>query len=352
MRIMPRTAFRAALFALCASMLVGSATAQNRIPAKEADTTRMMTYNIQWFHNGDNPERIANLKTVLTNVAPDIVGVQEVEGRAALRQVFDSQWTIGMLDDPQEFQELGIAVRKPYQLESYEMLFTGPELDYAFPGKRDVLRAVVKTPQGNTLVVYVNHFKSRSGGRLSTDLQRQMAAGMLASYIAYKKDENVVLMGDFNDSPNDAMANILESGNILAKGGEPNEYTLLANTVESLWEQDYVTIGLHDLFFGDPISPIVKGAKEDNDRLRGRDYRFPQDVKVTQTMMDQILVSPKLWARQVKSYVYVGNEAVKGLPGRVQVSEDERTGARTVKYLEKGTRASDHVPVVADIKLR
>lgn len=326
--------------------------AQTPFPSKQSDYTRVMTYNIQWFHAGDDAKRISSIKEILDQTKPDIVCVQEIEGRAALRQIFDGQWQIAMADAPDEFQETGVAVRRPYVLESYELVFTAKELDYAFPGKRDVMRAIVKTPSGKTMVVYSHHMKSRSGGRMQTDWQRQMAAGMLASLIANRRDENVVVAGDWNDAPNDASANILESGNVLAKGGDDKNYLLMANVTEELADQDFVTIGLHDLYFGEPgVTAKVPGAKADNDRLRGRDYRFPQDVKVPQTFFDQIFCSPNLFARGAKAYVYDHAPAIRGLSGRVQVSEDETTGARTVKYTEKGTRASDHLPVFADIRI-
>lgn len=332
--------------------LVACASLQQAVPAKQFDYTRVMTYNIQWFHAGEDQKRIDNIKAILEQVKPDIVGVAEVQGKAALQQVFGADWQIGIKDFGDEHQETGICVKKPYKLLEYDMVFTAKELDYAFPGKRDVLRAVVQTPGGKNLVVYVNHFKSRSGGRLQTDPQRAMAAGMLASYIAYKGDENVVVLGDFNDAPNDAMANILESGDVKAPAGDTKNFKLLANVTEELCDKDYVTIDLHSLYFGEEVpSPVVRGAKAENDRLRGRDYKFPDDVKIPQTFFDQILVSPNLWARGAKAYVFAGVEAVRGLPGRVKVGEDEVSGARTVEYLENGTLASDHLPVYSDIRI-
>lgn len=315
---------------------------------------RIMTYNIQWFHNGDSPERIQNIKTILSEVKPDVVGVQEIEGLAALKQVFpESDWQIGIKDLPEEFQECGIVVRKTWKLESYELIFSGRELDYPFPGSRDVLRAVVSSESGKSLVVYVHHFKSRSGGRKSTDAQREMAAGMLASYIASKGDKNYVVIGDFNDAPNDRSTNILESGNILAKGGDESPMNLLVNLTEPLLKEDYVSIGLHDLFEKNKqTTAIVAGAKADNDRLRGQDYRFPQDVKVTQSLFDQILVSPSLAKPGQRASIYSGIPALSGKRGRVQVIENKETGSRAVNYTEKGSLASDHLPVYADITVQ
>lgn len=311
-----------------------------------------MSYNIQWFHNGDDAKRIANLKEILDAVKPDLVCVQEIEGKAALRQIFGSEWSIAMADAADEYQEVGVAVKAPLQLVSWELVFKGKELDFAFPGQRDLMRAVVKLPSGKLMTVYSHHMKSRSGGRLQTDPQRMMAAGMIASYIANKKEENVVLAGDMNDSPSDASSNILESGNILVGGGDDKKFDLLANLTEELALKDFATIGIHDLYFGEPgVTARVAGAKADNDRLRGKDYRFPQDVKVPQSFFDQIFCTPNLYARGATAYVYDHAPALRGLPGRVQVTEDEVSGARRVAYLTKGSRASDHIPVFADIRI-
>lgn len=252
-----------------------------------------------------------------------------------------------MLDDPSEAQELAIAVRRPHVLVGSEMVFTGPALDPAYPNRRDALRAVVQTPDGGKLVVYVLHMKSRSGGRNATDWQREMAAGLLASYIAGRRDEpHVVVLGDLNDAPDDRSVNILESGDLLAKPGKA-PFRVLFNLTESLAEKDFVTYGLDRLYEdGKPLQPVVKGAFEENARLRGVDYRYPDDVRVVQTFMDQILVSPplaKAWQGGVG--VYAGAPAVRGSRGRTRVESNQPV------YAEKGDLASDHLPVYADLRL-
>lgn len=327
--------------------------AQTTVPAQPQGTVRVMTYNIQWFHQGDGLERIKNLKEVMAEIRPNVLGFQETQGRAAIMQILDDTWNVGIIDDADEPQKLGIAVKAPYKLVDWEMLFTSPALNFAFPGKRDVLRATVETPQGLRMSVYVLHQKSRSGGRRQTDTQREMAAGIVAGYIAARGDNNAVVMGDMNDAPNDRSMNILESGDVMAKGGPRGEYRLLANLTEELADKDHVTIGMEDLYNGGPaISTIVPGAKAENDRLRGLDYRFPQDVKITQTFFDQILTSPHMLVAGNKAHVYGGVAAMRGLRGRVRVGEDPNTGTRTVQYTEKGTLASDHLPVFADVTLR
>jgi endonuclease/exonuclease/phosphatase family metal-dependent hydrolase len=307
---------------------------------------RLMTYNIEWFSEDANPQRIENIKQALKELRPDVVALQEIESKKALGQIFGPEWQVGMVDSPQEFQELAVAVRRPFVLVSAEPVFLGPAFDFAFPRERDPLRAVVQTPDGRRLVVYAVHFKSRREGRATTDPAREAAAGLLAAYVRARPDEtNVAVMGDFNDAPDDRSLNILATGDLLAQGGRPNPAPrLMVNLCLPLWERDTVTYGLHALFDGKALRPVVAGAREDNSRLRGRDYKYPDDVRVRQIMFDQILVSPAL-ARGAKAEVYAGAPALRGERGRV------RFDGATAEYTEKGDLASDHLPVVAVVKL-
>src|SRR5262249_30706259 len=158
----------------------------------------------QWFSEQANPARIAHLRSVLDHLRADLVGFQEIESVRALRQVLDNGWDIAMADDAEEHQELALGVRRPFQLVGSELLFGGRSLDDFLPGRRDVLRAVVQTPEGEALVVYVVHMKSRRGGRRATDWQREGACGLLAAYLHGRpRGENSLVLGDFNDAPDD-----------------------------------------------------------------------------------------------------------------------------------------------------
>lgn len=315
--------------------------------AKPEGHVRVMTYNIQWFSEDANPQRIANLKSILDTARPDVVGLQEIQSIRALRQVFGSEWEIAGQDDARQNQELFIAVRKPYKIEKWELVFPSPTLDFAFPGNRDVLKATISTPDDKELVVYVNHFKSRRGGRMQTDSQRVMAAGLLAAYINAQTDKNEVVLGDFNDAPNDQAPNVLASGDLLTPGGPKPIERLLVNLIRPLADQDYVTIGLGDLYGGQrTFRPVSPGAKADNDRLRGKDYNFPGDVKVFQTCFDQIFVNPELATRAQVPVIYSNADSIRGDSGQTTIEGDR------VIYTRKGTQASDHQPVYVDLNLR
>jgi endonuclease/exonuclease/phosphatase family metal-dependent hydrolase len=308
---------------------------------------RVMTYNIEWFSEDANPFRIEKLKSILEATNPTVVAVQEVQSKAALAQIFGNDWTIAIKDDPAEFQETGVVVRKPYEVVESDTVFKDPGLDFAFPGGRNIFRAVVKAPSGELTTFYSVHWKSRGGGRIHTDFQREAAAGMLAAYIKGKKEPNVVVLGDFNDCPDDVSVNVLETGNILAAGGRPEKRdSLLINLCEPLYDVDAITHGLSALYQGgDAPAAVVKGAKDQNEKLRGKDYNYPGDVHIEQILFDQILVSPALAKRTAPAVIFTSREALEGRTGTTRRDADGKA-----TYEEKGTRASDHLPVYADIR--
>lgn len=310
-------------------------------------TIRFMTYNLEWFGEGAAPERIGRIKGVLDATTPDVVGLQEIQSLAALEQVFGEEWTLHGQDEPDEEQDLALAVRKPFRVEAAGNLFRAPELDFAFPGKRDVLQAIVVAPSGEKFRVYVLHNKSRSGGRIKTDAQRQMAMGMLAAWIAARPDDSHVVLGDLNDGPDDVSVNILESGNLRAPAGRHKwDKPLLVNLAEPLYDADGVTHGFYKVPEAERVEARVPGAKEENERLRGKEYRFPDDVKVEPILFDQILVSPNLTARTAPASIFAGKAAVEGEGGRIERDAEGRPVVRI-----KPTRASDHLPVLVEVAL-
>lgn len=336
------------VLAAIAVFAVLRSTRDVQIAALEKAGLRVMTWNIAWFAEDSNAERLSNIRAVMNRVQPDIIALQEIQSRKALEQLFGDDWEIAIADRPNERQEVALVTRKPLRIIGYELIFEGRQFDDAFPGSRDVLRAVVETPAGNQISFYVIHMKSRHGGRMETDSHRIFGTALLAAYIRGMNEEFVVTLGDFNDTPDDESVNILESGDLRAKGGmAPADNPFMHNLTEEIWAKDYVTMELRDRFRGTDMIPRAEGARRENDRLRGVNYRFPDDVAVLQIMFDQILVSPKmneLFSGRIG--IFAGVEALRGRPPNVQV---ESSGY--VRYTDKGTLASDHLPVYADFRI-
>ncbi len=317
------------------------------LPTKKG--LRIATYNVYWLAEEIHKERKANLQSVIKNLDADIIGLQEVESRKALRNIFSDEWELGIIDDEDELQEVAIAVKKPLKIKSIEMLFTHEKFDYAFPNKRDLLKAVVGVPNGVEIICYVVHLKSRRGGRADTDDQRVLAASLIAAYAQVHSDHDlVVLMGDFNDTPDDRSLNILETGHVLAEGKMENEKDMyFVNLCEPLWANDYVTFGLHTRARGESFYPRVSGARKENDKWRGKTYRYPDDLSVIEIMFDQILVNQQMSKLLVgKPLIYAKKDALNGSESVLEAGVN-----RKVKFKYSGTLASDHLPVAADFRI-
>lgn len=312
--------------------------------APEVGTIRVASWNTGWLLEATDAERLRNINSVVRSLQPHILGLQEIESRAALRRVLPAEYEIAMVDDPEEDQELALAVRKPATVVGKaQMLFADAKHDYAFPSRRDLLKVHIRSPDGQDIYCYVVHYKSRGGGRLETDPSRVAASRLILDYLRSRTERNVIVLGDFNDTPGDTSVDILESGRY---DGKLKGETFLVNLMQPFYDEDFVTQGYFRLYRGTPKKPIVRGAKADNDRLRGTDYLFPRDVKVTQALFDQILVSKHLSSGVDQAAIYFGKNALTGSESDVR---RDKEGVATIN--RQGTLASDHLPVYADINL-
>ena len=108
---------------------------------------------------------------------------------------------------------------------------------------RDILMVKLETKNKIPLFVLVNHFPSRSGGTEASEPRRLAAAQTLRkicdSLLQNNGNENIVVMGDFNDEPTSrSMDSVLR-----AKG---NEYDLNSgNLFNAMYEMKQNNIGSH-----------------------------------------------------------------------------------------------------------
>ena len=309
---------------------------------------KVATYNIYWLDNEISNERRDRLQQVIRELDADIIGFQEIQSRAALANILPEDYEIGILDDEEELLELAIAVKRPLTIASLEMVFPDEIYDDAFPRKRDLLEARVEGV-GQSLHVFVHHAKSRRGGRVETDERRVMASKMIMQFLTSRVEKDrVILLGDFNDNPDDQSLNILEYGITNMDGGiDKNPDTFLYNVTESLLEKDYCSYGynyLYDELKEPTFDPVVEGAREENNKWRGRKHDFFKDVKVKAILFDQILVSQNLKDHVVDRGVFTGASAVVGMRSRIRFKGDD------LSYTTRGSFASDHVPVWALLK--
>jgi exonuclease III len=192
--------------------------------------------------------------------------------------------------------------------------------------------------------VLIHHAKSRAGGRAKTDERRVLASTMVMRFLTSRVNQDrIILMGDFNDNPDDQSVNILEYGSGEASGGiDDKPDSFLYNVTESLLEKNHCSYGYNYLYedWTEPtFDPVVKGSRDENNKWRGKDHDFVKDVKIKANLYDQILVSQNLKTRVMDSGIFTGASAVVGKRSSIRVQGNEIT------YRKRGDFASDHVPV-------
>lgn len=315
-----------------------------------AQNLKFATYNIYFLDEGISEERRSNLMTVIEELDADVIGFQEIKNPAALENILPENYSVAMIDDTSEVQEVALAARSPLKILSYKYVFPDTSLDEAFPRSRDLLEVELEG-YGRQWVCLVNHFKSRYGGRVETDERRIEATSMIVDYIRHNlMNRNVVLLADFNDDPDDRSLNVLEYGDPQAPGGiDTMDDTFLFNTTEQLVAKDYCSFGLNYIYGHiqtDTFDARIPGSREENNKWRGKEYDYYKDVKVKEILFDQILVSIDLKPYVVSSGVFNGAEAVRGTPSRTRFTD------HGVVYTERGSLASDHIPVWTILELQ
>jgi len=298
------------------------------------ERVRIATYNIEFLNASIPASRADQLKDVIASLDADIIGLEEIADRAALERVFDpSEWSLVIDDQSNDNQDVAAAVRKPFRVISPTSLDAGDD-DFLFPdsannsnwpNRRDGLLVEIETPDQHAHIrLIVVHSKARAGGRTNTDPRRVGAARDLVSFLEDKVDDGLyVIVGDYNDNPDDRSANILETGDPNAlPGPEQIEGPFMFNLTESLLVDDRVSWGLS-------AANIVNGALETQvvgSRQVNNASRESSSDTISPILFDQIVVSPLLQARYASASVQVFNDPIAFQAGK----------------------ASDHVPVFAD----
>lgn len=305
---------------------------------------RVATYNIAFLNKNISDARRENLREVVRALDADVIGLCEIDDRAALRLMFPpDDWQIVIDDDSKENQDLALAVRKPLRVKGTadntrdidagpeHFLFKGPEYDTGFPNNRDALCVEIELPdQAGVFHVMVVHLKSRREGRATTEPRRVWAARQFVQRLEREFDEReFILLGDFNDNADDAALNILETGDPNAAGGpEEIDGPFLANLTEPLLAAGHVSWGptAADLV-GDPGHERVNTIDPES-RKRNNDFRGANQ-HTGRILFDQLLIP----MRMLKRY----------RPGSAKVFDHPATVRGG-----KQDCASDHLPVYAD----
>lgn len=300
---------------------------------------RAASYNIQFLSTNvsSQGDRLDKLREVVSRLDADVIGLQEIDNRAALALVFPpAEWHIVIDDDSTNNQDVALVVRRPFRVlglpndldaDDQHFLFPNPADNSFFPNRRDALFVEVGVPDSDeTFFVIVNHLKARSEGRNTTEPRRVGAARDLVRVLRERFDDrDFFLLGDLNDNPDDRAMNILETGDFNALGGpEEVDGPFMINLMEPLVAAGHVSHGRTAAdIVGDRINTVDPDSRRRNNDGRGTD-RHTGDI-----LFDQLLIPISMGDRYVSGSAKVFDHAV-ALRG------------------SSSNRASDHLPVSAE----
>jgi len=182
---------------------------------------------------------------------PDAVGFAEVENAYVLHRLLQNtalrklDYQVVHFDSP---DPRGIDVALLYRRSRLQLIGARPchlfEADSSILATRDILLAQFKTVDGADVGLLVNHHPSKYGGTEVSEPRRKIAVERLrylADSLRNEGVENLIAMGDFNDTPANPVFGLLEptmknlGEDLYQKGEGTIKY-------EGVWE-------LIDLFF-------------------------------------------------------------------------------------------------------
>lgn len=157
--------------------------------------------------------RLSRLCEVMTSLNADIIVLEEIENAAVVQDIAN-QFAGGAWDDSKAWshacfaKENGAAIGcavfsrfelKDMKLHSMQIQSQGEEQ----PSTRPVIQ-VTADVNGKNLVIFVNHWKSKSGGQEASEIWRDWQENLVANRVlelqekAAAEDFAVVMCGDFN----------------------------------------------------------------------------------------------------------------------------------------------------------
>lgn len=316
---------------------------------------RVMFYNVEnLFDTKDNPDKddddwlpkgsqrwsnyrywkkLKGISTVVDSVGegypPAIIGLCEIENDSVLfdlckRSPLKKHKYRYVITNSKD--DRGINVALLYQRDEFKLLNTQeyePKFtDDSGKNSRNILHVTGRVISGDTLDVFICHFPSRVEGIKRTRPLRMQAAKLLRrkvdTVISMRKRANVVIMGDFNDFPEDASLVEGLKAQSLDGGVQANQ--------------------LYNLFLG-----IPKDEQSGTYKYRGK-----------WQLMDQVIVTGNLLLKNNR--VSVKSQRAKIYKAGFLLESDEKYGGykprRTYVWRKYLGGVSDHLPIYIDLIIK
>lgn len=200
-------------------------------------------------------EKQRNIGRVITAVgqmhSPALVGLCEVENDSVIfdltkrSPIRTQEYEFIMTNSP---DLRGIDVALLYQQHQFKLIekneYEVPRSNIKTRPTRNLLHAVGEVISGDTLDVFVCHFPSRYGGQLVSEARRIDAAQLLRnkadSLFTTRHNAHIIIMGDFNDLPNNkSILKVLNAQNINEKHNTNELYNMFLHRIN---ERDFGTL--------------------------------------------------------------------------------------------------------------
>ena len=188
---------------------------------------------------------------------PDLIGLAEVENRGVLTRLLRST-LLRKLDylivhhDSGDRRGIDVAIlyrRSSMNLESFSVMT--PEYEGQKLATRDILHARMCLADSCRMDFIVNHHPSKYGGERQSRGRREAAMMALKDLADSLGNENVIAMGDFNDTP-DALSFRIIDGTLVNLGSDLHERGEGTIRYEGKWD-------LIDMFM---VSPSLSERAE------------------------------------------------------------------------------------------
>ena len=205
------------------------------------EATRHWTYK-RYKKKIDDVARV--IAAVGDQSIPALVGLCEVENNDVLQSLVhysplnEQTYRYALTESP---DERGINIALLYQRNLFKPIETKsiriPQIDKHNRPTRDILYVSGITITSDTLDVFVTHLPSRSGGAKETEPFRLHVANQLRMQVdslnAIRQTPRIIIMGDFNDFPNNRSITEVLDAQPIKDNIEPNNlYHLLANQIK------------------------------------------------------------------------------------------------------------------------
>lgn len=196
-------------------------------------------------------EVISNFKINGKTVIPDLIGLCEVENHQVLKDLVAHSdlrsYGYGIIheDSPDERGiDVALLYRKktfiPDSFKSHRLLISDQEHNREYTRDQLVVGGFLDNAE---IHILINHWPSRRGGATKTAEYRQAAAKLCRKIIdsiqRLSPDPSFIVMGDFNDNPNDLSIN-----HILLNRKQNN--IIMFNPMSELYRKGFGTVAYQD----------------------------------------------------------------------------------------------------------